>query len=98
MTYEQPEALQLADFLSRSNVGHHRSAAELRRLHVENEALKAERAVMLAALQNADALILQLLPGVRRLVSTDSMFLDDIESMLNNLTAWQTNRKIIEKE
>jgi hypothetical protein len=41
---EQPEALQLADYLDLPHVGQHRSATELRRLHSVNaellEALK----------------------------------------------------------
>ena len=41
MTYEQPEALWIADWLnSHSDIGSDRAAAELRRLHEENEQLK----------------------------------------------------------
>ena len=41
MTYEQPEALWIADWLnSHSDIGLDRAAAELRRLHEENEQLK----------------------------------------------------------
>ena len=36
---EQPEALRLAEYLDLPHIGQHKSAAELRRLHAENERL-----------------------------------------------------------
>ncbi len=38
---KQPEALRLAEYLDLPHIGQHKSAAELRRLHAENEKLRA---------------------------------------------------------
>jgi hypothetical protein len=40
---KQPEALRLAEYLDLPHIGQHKSAAELRRLHAENEMLWKER-------------------------------------------------------
>ena len=43
MVNKQPEALRLADLLTDSHLPvHHKAAAELRRLHAENEALRTD--------------------------------------------------------
>jgi hypothetical protein len=42
MTREQPLALRLADELDDDPMGYGQHAAELRRLHAENEALRGE--------------------------------------------------------
>ena len=58
MTDEQPDALRLADEIEAmfgSTEIDERTAAELRRLHAENERLKAERDELLALLHRIRA-------------------------------------------
>jgi hypothetical protein len=72
----QPEALFLADKLEHDEW--HDAAAELRRLHEVNQEL-------LSALKDADALITQLMPGIKHIALQDYGFLND--TLINNRAA-----------
>lgn len=77
----QPEALRLADALDLVFAGFpvaKQAATELRRLHEVNQEL-------LQALKDSDALISQLLPGVKHIALQDYGFLNT--TLINNRTA-----------